>query len=135
MNKNLYRRYKISLITNEGITDTEKLIIEFVLDKIKDLTLFVDENGCHNYMNSNGKFIFEHDEKRDILWILYYDFWSVLEKMYLLKYSDIQYIIKIVVENTYSINIGMVKTKHHGIVHDVEASYLVIRNSKYIKKY
>jgi hypothetical protein len=35
----------------------EKLIIEFILDKIKDLTIFIDEYDCYNYMNSNGKFI------------------------------------------------------------------------------
>ena len=90
MNINIYRRYKISLITNEGITDKEKEIVEFVLDKIKDLTIFIDEyGGCYNYMNSNDEFIFEYDKISNVLLIRYDDFWSVLNSKYLIEHNDI----------------------------------------------
>ena len=105
--KNLYRRYKISQITNDGITSEEKEIVEFVLSKIKDLTLLIDVNGYHNYINNKGEFIFEDDEKNDILYVRDYGFWSVLENKYLLKYDDIQVIIKDMVEATYKIKVGI----------------------------
>ena len=102
---NLYRRYKISLITNEGITSDEKEIVEFILDKIKDLTLFIDD-GYQNYMNSKGECLFQQDEKNDILWIRHRDFWSVLEDKYSLTYDDIRVIIKSMVETTYKMRVG-----------------------------
>ena len=104
--KNLYRIYKISKITNDSISDIEKEIIEFILDKIKDLSLFIDDEGRHNYMNSDGKFIFRQDEKTDRLLVRYYGFWEVLEKKYLLKYNDIQVIIKGMVEESYKMKVG-----------------------------
>jgi len=106
--KNLYRRYKISQITIDGITSKEKEIIDFILSKIKDLTLFIDDNGCHNYMNSKGEWIFEYSEENYALYVRYYDFLSVLMDKYPLKYDDIQDIIKGMVETTYKIKVGKV---------------------------
>jgi hypothetical protein len=103
--KNLYRRYKISLITNDGITSEENEIIEFILDKINYLTLIIDEYG-YNYINSKEEFILRHDEKSETLWVRYQDFWSVLETKYLLQYVDIRDIIKSMVETTYKIKVG-----------------------------
>ena len=128
---NLYRRYKISLITNEGITSDEKEIVEFILDKIKDLTLFIDEYGFHNYMNSKGEFIFQQDEKNDILWIRHRDFWSVLEKKYSLNRDDIQVIIKSMVETTYKMRVGTPDNFHINIVHLVETTYKISVGIKY----
>ena len=104
--KNLYRRYKISQLLDEPLLGKDKEIVEFILDKIKDLTLFIDEYGRHNYMNSKGEFIFQQDEKNDILWIRHRDFWSVLEKKYSLNRDDIQVIIKSMVETTYKMRVG-----------------------------
>ena len=104
--KNLYRRYKISQLLDEPLSNEEKEIIDFILDKIKDLTLFIDEDGRHNYMNSKGEFIFEQDDKNDTLWVRYQDFWSVLEKKYSLNRDDIQIIIKGMVETAYKMRVG-----------------------------
>jgi len=104
--KNLYRRYKISQITNNGITSEEKEIIDFILDKIKDLTLFIDEYDYHNYMNSKGECLFQQDDRFDRLWVRYEDFWSVLEKKYSLDYGDIQSIIKSMIETIYKMRVG-----------------------------
>ena len=103
--KNLYRRYKISQLLEEPLSNKEKEIVDFILDKIKDLTLFIDD-GYQNYMNSKGEFIFEQDEKNDTLWVRYQDFWSVLEKRYSLNIDDIQVIIKGMVETTYKMRVG-----------------------------
>ena len=119
---NLYRRYKISLITNEGITSDEKEIVEFILDKIKDLTLFIDD-GYHNYMNSKGEFIFQQDEKNDILWIRHRDFWSVLEDKYSLNRDDIQVIIKSMVETTYKMRVGTPRNTNTVCKNTVETAY------------
>jgi hypothetical protein len=104
---NLYRKYKISLITNEGIASDEKEIIEFIIDKIKDLTLFIDDIGRHNYMNSKGDFIFEQNEKNGKLWVRREGFWEVLDDKYSLNYNDIQAIIKSIVETTYKMSVHL----------------------------
>jgi hypothetical protein len=104
--KNLYRKYKISQLLDEPLHNEEKEIIDFISDKIKDLTLFIDNGNYYYYMNSIGEFIFEQDEKNDRLLIRYDGFWSVLEDKYLLKYADIQVIIKSMVETTYKMSVG-----------------------------
>ena len=104
--KNLYRRYKISQLLDEPLSNEEKEIIEFIIDKIKDLTLFIDDIGRHNYMNSKGEYIFNQNEKNDRLWVRYNDFWEVLKNKYLLEYDDIQAIIKSMVETTYKMSVG-----------------------------
>ena len=104
--KNLYRRYKISQLTNDGITSKEKEIVEFILDKINDLTLFIDDKNRHNYMNSKGEWVFQQDEKTDTLWVRYQDFWEVLGDKYSLNTVDIQSIIKGMVETAYKMSVG-----------------------------
>ena len=104
--KNLYRRYKISQLLDEPLSNKEKEIVEFILTKIKDLTLFIDDmHNSHNYMNSKGEIIFEQDEENERLWVRYQDFWSVLEDKYSLTYDDIRVIIKSMVETTYKIKV------------------------------
>ena len=102
--KNFYRRYKISQITNDSITLEEKEIVEFILDKIKDLTLFIDEYGCHHYMNSKGEFIFQQDDKNYALIVRYYGFWSVLfsKYKYILTHDDIAEIIFDIISKKFS---------------------------------
>jgi hypothetical protein len=106
--KNLYRRYKISLINNDGITTKEKEIVEFILSKIKDLTLFVDEYGFRNYMNIENEWVFENDIKNGITWFKYDGFMQVLDEKYRLSVSEIQNVIEDVIKNIYKINVGMV---------------------------
>ena len=104
--KNLYRRYKISQITNEGISAKEKEIVDFILDKIKDLTTVDIDNHFLEFVNSKGVVIFLLDEKYNISWFNNEFFWEVLENRYSLKYDDIRSIIKDIVEHSYKINIG-----------------------------
>jgi hypothetical protein len=86
---NLYRRYKISLITNDDITIEEKEIIKFIINEVK-----------HNF-----EFLLKYDTVYDIIWIKYYDFWEVLEKVYLLSDIIIKDVVKDVIENIYNIKL------------------------------
>jgi hypothetical protein len=106
--KNLYRRYKISKLLDEPLLDKEKEIVEFVLDKIKDLNIFSNGSNIHYYRNSKGEKIFEREEFIDYelrLWITNEGFWKVLEKKYLLSTWDIQYILYDIICENYKINI------------------------------
>ena len=106
--KNLYRRYKISQLLDEPLVNEEKEIIDFIIDKIKDVTLFIDDNGCHNYMNSIGEFIFKYNEEDGRMLVRYNGFWKVLMEKYSLDGYDVRDIIKGVVETTYKIKVGKV---------------------------
>jgi PAS domain-containing protein len=121
--KNLYRRYKISQLLDEPLLDKDKEIIDFILDKIKDLTLYIDEDGCHNYMNSKCEFIFQHDDKNGMLWVRYQDFWSVLEYKYLLNDVDIQVIIKDMVETAYKMSVVTPMARTTAYWKQVETAY------------
>ena len=57
-------------------------------------------------MNSEGKCILQQDSKNDRLWVGYYDIWLVLEMKYLLKYSEIQIVIKGMVELAFKMKVG-----------------------------
>jgi hypothetical protein len=106
--KNLYRKYKISQLLDEPLSNDEKLIIGFISHKLKNLTLLIDDDGCYNYMNSKGEFIFKYNEEDDRLWVRYYGFWSVLIERFSLSEYDVRDIIKGMVETTYKIKVGRV---------------------------
>lgn len=90
--KNMYRRYKICQITNEGISSEEKEIVELLLTNIKDLTHFTDEHNNHGYSDSEGNSMFQYDSINDKLWITT-NFWKILASKYSYHYNDIQTII------------------------------------------
>ena len=122
--KNLYRRYKISQLLDEPLSNEEKEIIEFILNKIKDLTLYIDVHyNRHYYMNNKGEFIFQQDDKNDTLWVRYQDFWSVLEKKYSLNRDDIQIIIKGMVETAYKMRVGTPRGLMNAVPKMVETAY------------
>jgi hypothetical protein len=103
--KNLYRRYKISQLLDEPLLDNEKEIVEFVLDKIKDLTIFIDGSNRDNYMNSKGELVFEYDEKNYRIYVKNEGFWSVLVKKYSLNAYNIQDILHDIICKNYKINV------------------------------
>ena len=121
--KNLYRRYKICQLLDEPLLDKDKEIIDFILDKIKDLTIFTYTDSCYDYMNSKGEFVFEQNEKNDTLWVRYEGFWSVLETKYLLNYDDIQDIIKGMIETIYKMKVETSSILYRSIISMVETAY------------
>ena len=103
--KNLYRRYEISQLLDEPLSNEEKEIIEFILNKIKDLTLYIDVHyNRHYYMNNKGEFIFQQDDKNYALIVRYYGFWSVLfsKYKYILTHDDIAEIIFDIISKKFS---------------------------------
>jgi hypothetical protein len=126
--KNLYRRYKISKLLDEPLLDKEKEIVEFVLDKIKDLTIFIDEyGGCYNYMNSNDEFIFEYDKISNVLLIRYDDFWSVLNSKYLIEHNDIGEILLDIITKVFNISANRIFQTRNKIK-EKENNYFLFKN-------
>ena len=107
--KNLVRRYKISRAINEPLDDNDKEIINFIKSKIDGLTIYQVNDYEINFMNSEGECMLQQDSKNDILWVSYYDIWSVLEDEYLLNYKDIQIVIKGMVELAFKMSVSTPK--------------------------
>jgi hypothetical protein len=95
---NLTRKYKIHRLT-PCLNEQELEIINFIESKIKGLEAVKNDKNPKStfYINSKGQIILERDDKNDILWVRYKDFWKVLEEKYLLKYADVQDIIQLLV--------------------------------------
>jgi hypothetical protein len=96
---NLIRKYKIHQLT-PVLSKRELEIIEFIKGKISNLTECEDTDYPNSimYMNSEGKYILEQDNRNKRLYVRYEDFWKVLETKYNLKHDDIQSIIQSMVE-------------------------------------
>ena len=96
---NLVRRYKIHQLT-PVLTEQELEIIDFIKDKISNLTEFKDSKYPDSifYMNSEGEWILDQDDKNKRLCVRYEDFWQVLQIKYNLENSDIQYLIQYMIE-------------------------------------
>jgi hypothetical protein len=92
---NIIRKYKIHQLV-PCLNDKELEIINFVKDKINNLTEYKDDKYPNSlfFMNSGGKYIFELDDENERLFVRYKDFWEVLETNYNLKHDDIQSIIQ-----------------------------------------
>jgi hypothetical protein len=92
---NLLRRYKIHQIT-PVLNKKELEIINFIKGKINNLTEYKDKNYPDSifFMNSEGKYILELDDKNEYLGVRYEGFWEVLGTKYKLNYTDIQFIIQ-----------------------------------------
>ena len=95
LKKNLGESSRLTNLFNDVYTketiDSAKLYIK---DRLKDLTLFVDEHGFHNYMDNNGLFVFELDKNEKIVNIRKGGFWEVLRNKYRLTPSEIEIFIK-----------------------------------------
>ncbi len=100
---NLIRKFKISKLTSVEFNEKEKEIIEFINFILSDLIPFKYELYQESmfYMNSEGKWLLEQDNKNDMLWVRYDDFWGVLDKKYLIEYDDIQYLLKYMIEQAF----------------------------------
>ncbi len=113
---NLIRKYKISKLINKPLTGVETEIIDFIHEWLKDLIPFkmkAFQNSIF-YMNSTGKFVLEQDNKNDRLWIRWEGFWYVLTSQYELKYTDIQILLKFMVEEAFKkeLSTPLVKVQH-----------------------
>jgi hypothetical protein len=100
LNENFGKSSRLTNLFNDEDKDKKESIKKesiysaklYIKDRLKDLTLFVDEHGFHNYMDNNGLFVFELYKKR--VNIRKDDFWDVLRSKYRLTPSDIEIFIK-----------------------------------------
>ncbi len=100
---NLIRKYKISKILNQPLESIEKEIIDFIHSWLSNLIPFKMDEYPDSifYMKEDGRYVLEQNNKKDRLWVRYNDFWSVLESKYLMKYKDIQDILKFMIEEAF----------------------------------
>jgi len=67
------------------------------------LTLKIDKEKYPNstFLFKDDKYFFEYDSKNRNLWCSYKHIWGVFEKEYSMQYSDIQSLIKLLVEEHF----------------------------------
>ncbi len=101
--KYLIRKYKISKILNQPVTGLEGEIILFIQFWLKDLIPFKMEHISDSifYMNSAGLYVIEQNPKNKYLYVRWIGFWNVLESKYLMKYEDIQLLLKFMIEESF----------------------------------
>ena len=58
------------------------------------------------FFTNNDKVIMEQDQKNDTLWVRYDGFWSIFSNDFSLEYTDIQVIIKFLVEQHLRSKVG-----------------------------
>ena len=79
---------------------------EFIKNIVDNLTIRKEEGFDSTFYDHEGHTVFEYDPKYDYLWVSWRYVWSIFEKEYSMKYTDIQEFIKRnVVE---SLNLGCV---------------------------
>ena len=67
---------------------------EFLNKILSECTERVTDKNTTEYINKEGKHIFELEIENKSFWVKYSLVWAVFENRYTLKYSDIQHIIK-----------------------------------------
>ncbi len=99
---NLIRSIKISKL-GVAIPEKDKEIIEFVKSMLSDLILFkyIDTTESMFYMNSEGKWILEQDNKNDMLWVRHEGFWNILEYKFSMSNENIRTLLKYMIEQVF----------------------------------
>ena len=105
---NLIRKLKISDIVPVDFTESEQFIIDLFNDKLSDLIIFIDESRPNeiNYMKPDGSRIMQLDNKSKKLWIRFDGLWEVLKIKFSMEHSDIQILVKYMVERSFKIKVS-----------------------------
>ncbi|MFM2393105.1 MAG: hypothetical protein RLZZ546_1087 [Bacteroidota bacterium] len=103
---NLIRKYKISKITNKVSNDIEGEIILFIKDWLSDLVAYTWNKmpDYVYYINKNNQVVLSCVD--NIIYIRWYDFYTVLENKYQVTNSDIQSIFRLMVKDSIENKIG-----------------------------
>ena len=93
-------------------SELEQKIIDLFKDKLSDLVVFIDESEPSkiNYMKLDGTCILQQDNKNDILFVIYKEFWEVLDYKFGMGYDDIQILMKSMIERTFKIKASIPTT-------------------------
>ena len=95
---NLVRKYKIHRLS-PCLNEKELEIVTFIENKLKGLKP-IKKNDYHEsilYVDSGGETILEQDNKNDRLMVKYNGVWEVLQRKYLLNYTEIRDIVQYMV--------------------------------------
>lgn len=105
---NLLRKIKFSKLIKVSFSETELEILNFINSKISNLISFQIETkpDIIFYMNSEGLYILEQDNKNDRLGVRYLEFWKVLHDKYKIQYNEVQKILKFMLKEDFKHKIG-----------------------------
>ncbi len=107
---NLIRSIKISKL-GVAIPEKELEIIDFVKSMLSDLIPFHDNSFPKSIFYFKGdKWLLEQDNKNDSLWVRYDIFWDVLEDKYSISYSDVQTLLKYMIEQAFKEKVSTPKS-------------------------
>lgn len=99
---NLVRRYKISKILNQPLKGIEGQIINFIKDWLTDLEIRkFDKFPNSIFWLKKNKIVLHQNLKFEFLNVIHENCWEILEKKYNMKYSDIQNILKYMIEESF----------------------------------
>lgn len=102
----LIRKIKIEQIT-PVLSEIELEMINFIKEKISNLILYNRENFNEflYFMNYKNEFIYLYSKNTNIIFVRYFDFYEVLEKVYKMKKEDIINILKYNIEKILKLKI------------------------------
>lgn len=99
---NLVRKYKLYKFFGEPLNVKELEIILFIKETLKDLVQYKDESYPDTIFYMKGdKLVLEENLKSEYLRVRYECFWHVLERIYLMRYIDVQVIMKYMIEEVF----------------------------------
>lgn len=121
---NIYRKYLIQELIGEPLlSDEENSLIKFILDKIKDLNMFVDMSGGISYLNKNGDFVYmvyggEYDILMDYKTIV-----VEIETVYKKDFFNVVKLIKNIMTKVLNIRIDKISYGKTNMIYKIEREY------------
>lgn len=131
---NIVRKYKISKLLNQALSDNEQGIIDFINDWIKDLIIFTSDDlpNVNHYMKADGTYVFEHYTNTNDVYVREDGFAFLLRGSYELGFTNTQNILKHLIQEIYSIKIDyMAFRENHNMI---ETNYMVSLLNKLTEK-
>lgn len=123
---NIYRKYLIQELIGEPLlSDEENSLIKFILDKIKDLNMFVDMSGGISYLNKNGDFVYmvyggEYDILMDYKTIV-----VEIETVYKKDFFNVVKLIKNIMTKVLNIRVDKISYGRTNLIDKIEKEYKI----------
>lgn len=123
---NIYRKYLIQELIGEPLlSDEENSLIKFILDKIKDLNMFVDMSGGISYLNKNGDFVYMvYDGEYDIL-IDYKTIVVEIQTVYKKDFFDVSKLIMNIMKKVLNIKVDKISYGRTNLIDKIEKEYKI----------
>ena len=97
---NIIRKLKISKLVNVEFTDMENNLLEFINDKLSNLSVYHSQKHHYStfYMSQTGEYVLEEIRDTEIVHVNYRNIWSVLEREYGMNRDKIVHFLKYMIE-------------------------------------